>query len=180
MGLDEAILKINEGGEETDAVGYKEIEGSKVWFIGPNLFYHAYLTHNEPEIEFAQKLVTNEEKTVQNTNNAKIEPMTILSQTLEPESKKFTYSAEKATPLLVSFTYSPHWQAFVDGQKIKVYNLENLMALNLPAGNHNVEMKYERKVPPTAFYGNWLSIAAIIILLLPLVVGWFRRKRGQL
>ncbi len=165
IGLDKAFLKTNTDNESTDVLGYKEIKGSKIWFLGPNLFYHAFLTHDQQKITFLGDLIKDNRNT--SVDNREF---IIHDETLETEYKEFTYSANQTTPLLVSFTYSPHWQAYVDGKKIKVYNLENLMGINLPAGSHEVELQYERNNPPTHTIGNWLTIVTLIIILLPFII----------
>jgi len=179
MGLDGSILKMNETGEETDIVGYKEIEGpegtsSKVWFIGGNLYYHAFLTHNDQEIEFIKELIHN---TDVNTDQ-NFPAITFSNQILEPESKKFSYTAEKSTPVLISFTYSPYWKAYLDGQEIKIYRVENLMALDLPAGAHQIEMNYKLGNSPVQKYSSWLNLLFVIIFLsMPLIVRWIIKPR---
>lgn len=179
MGLDGSVLKMNETGEETDIVGYKEIEGpegasSKVWFVGGNLYYHAFLTHNEQEIEFIKEIVHNDNVTTDQNSPT----ITFSNQILEPESKKFSYIAEKSTPVLISFTYSPYWKAYSDGQEIKIYRVENLMALNLPEGDHQIEMKYKLGNSPTQKYSSWLNLFFVIIFLsMPLIIKWIVKPR---
>lgn len=173
MGLDGSVLKMNEAGEETDIVGYKEIEGSKVWFIGGNLYYHAFLTHNDQEIEFIKELIHN---TDVNTDQ-NFPAITFSNQILEPESKKFSYTAEKSTPVLISFTYSPYWKAYLDGQEIKIYRVENLMALDLPEGVHQIEMNYKLGNSPVQKYSSWLNLFCVIIFLLPLIIRWIIKPR---
>ncbi len=169
MGLDGSVLKMNENGEETDLFGYKEIEGNKIWFIGGNLYYHAFLTHNEQEIGLMKGLVYNT-NVVTSQNSPTI---TFSNQILEPESKKFFYTAtaEKSTPVLISYTYSPYWKAYLDGQEIKIYRVENLMALDLPAGTHQVEMNYKLENSPIQKYSSWFNLFFVIIILpLPLII----------
>ncbi|MBM2820502.1 MAG: 6-pyruvoyl-tetrahydropterin synthase related domain [Candidatus Berkelbacteria bacterium] len=171
MGLDGSVLKMNENNEETDIVGYKEIEGpegtsSKVWFIGGNLYYHAFLTHNDQEIEFIKELVHNTDVSPKQNSPT----ITFSNQTLEPESKKFSYMAEESTPVLISFTYSPYWKAYLDGQEIKIYRVENLMALDLPKGAHQIEMNYKLGNSPIQKYSSWLNVFIIIVLSIPLII----------
>lgn len=141
-------------------VGYKNINGNKVWFVGGNLFYHAYLTHNPVEQKFLKEITTGNSDS-ESTKQLKIN---ILSQNLDPEAGKmeFSYSAEEATPLLVSYTISPHWKAYLNGQPIKIYNIDRMMAVNLPAGDNHVMLRYENI--PIHYLAKGTSVATLILL----------------
>ncbi|MDD3268859.1 MAG: hypothetical protein PHX14_06010 [Syntrophomonadaceae bacterium] len=39
-------------------------------------------------------------------------------------------------------TYTPRWKATIDGKPWLVYNTKNLILLKLPAGQHQVKIKY--------------------------------------
>lgn len=139
-------------------VGYKNIDGHKVWFVGGNLFYHAYLTHNSVEQKFLRQITT------VNSKPASLSNIDISSQNLDPEAGKmeFSYKAQEATPLLVSYTISPHWKAYLNGQPIKIYNLDSMMAVNLPAGENYVTLKYENL--PDHYLAIGTTVASLIIL----------------
>lgn len=141
-------------------VGYKNIDGHKVWFIGGNLFYHAYLTHNPVEQDFIKK-ITSENSDSKSADQSKI---SITSQNLDPEAGKmeFSYSAEKTTPLLISYTISPHWKAYLNDQPIKIYNIDSMMAVNLPAGDNYVNLKYENL--PNHYLAKGITVATLILL----------------
>ncbi len=99
--------------------------GNKVWFVGPNIFYHYYLTKDATEQKFINSLIP----TTTKDNPA----VTVQKEDLAPEegSLKFNFTADGPWLGLVSYTYSPHWKAYLDGQPIKIDNLEDLMILDL-------------------------------------------------
>ncbi|HLC38918.1 MAG TPA: 6-pyruvoyl-tetrahydropterin synthase-related protein [Patescibacteria group bacterium] len=150
----------NEDSGLYNLIGYKNVEGHKVWFIGGNLFYHAYLTHDQKEQKFLTGITTGS----LNPASEIISEIEFTSQNLDPEAGilEFNYTAEKNTPVLVSYTISPHWKAYLNGQPLKIYNIDSMMALNLPAGNNNVKLKYENL--PNHNFAKIISIVTLILL----------------
>jgi uncharacterized membrane protein YfhO len=60
----------------------------------------------------------------------------------------------------VSDTYYPGWQAYVDGKRVPILRANWMFrALELPAGAHTVEMRYE----PTGQTAGWV-LAALSLL----------------
>ena len=162
--LDKNLLKLRSRGGTYNILGYKKILGREVYFVGANLFYHAYLNHNKDEIRLLRNLADT-------SRSESSKEISIMKEKIEPEHIKFTYSSSLRLPLLASFTYSPHWEAFLDGKKIKVYNIEDMMFLSLPAGNHNVALKYGPT--PIHFYANSLSLLTLAFL------GWLILKNRK-
>jgi len=153
-------------------VGYKNIDGNKIWFVGGNLIYHAYLTHNKQEQDFIRQLTTQNPSEISSASSE----LEITSQNLDPEAGKmeFTYTAGETAPLLVSYTISPHWKAYLNGQPIKIYNLDSMMALTLPAGNNHVTLKYENL--PDHWLANGITLLTLVILI---YIFYLSRKRGK-
>lgn len=154
-------------------IGYKNISGKKIWFLGGNLIYHAYLDHNKQEQDFIRQLTTGETKSQELSNGTPA--IDINSQNLDPEAGKmeFSYTAQGDAPLLVSYTISPHWKAYLDGKPLKIYNLDAMMALNLPGGSHHVTLKYENLFDHTFAR----SVTAVTIVFLIYLYFASRKKR---
>lgn len=151
-GIDEPLA--HQKGEENDNTfflsGFKRVEGGKVLFLGPNLFYHVYLTHNEEAIKKLAKALLNPQDKLAKADRAKglddglyQENPEINSQSVEPAKLEFKYKSSDDFPALVSYVYSPHWKAYLDGKPVKVSNLEDLMLVILPAGEHSLKLLYE-------------------------------------
>jgi uncharacterized membrane protein len=167
LGLDRSMATIEEKTQALGAIGYKELAEGRPILVGVNLFYHAFLTHDPKELKLVNALVRSEKKP--------IEPMIKIEQGLmEPEHIKFEYQAEKGLPLLVSFAYSPHWKAWLDGRPINIFSIEDLMAISLPEGKHRVEFKYSNT--PIHYVGNSISFLAIVVLV---VLVWRDRKGAR-
>ena len=81
--------------------------------------------------------------------------------------------------VVTTIPYSAGWRATVDGQEVPVDSwLEVFCALDLPAGEHRVELTYQ---PPGAALGGILSTIGVgIFLILWAVLLWrgHRRERG--
>jgi len=66
--------------------------------------------------------------------------------------------------LLLADTYYPGWTADVDGQPTTIYRADvSIRGIRLPKGRHQVRFAYD---PPGFFSGLWISICAIVVLLL--------------
>ncbi|MCJ7804143.1 YfhO family protein, partial [Patescibacteria group bacterium] len=65
-----------------------------------------------------------------------------------------------------------------DGQEVKIYRVENLMALDLPPGTHQIEMNYKLENSPIQKYSSWLNVFCVIIFLsMPLIIRRFVKPR---
>lgn len=169
LGMDEAVATIGGEGEFYGLIGYKNIPEGKILFAGPNLFYHAFLTHDSRELQLTGQLLEPKRKTARYQ-------VEVEQELLEPEHIKFRYTSDGKFPLLVSFAYSPHWKAWLDGKPIKVFNLEDLLALSLPEGEHTVELKYTNTA--IHYVGNSISLLALVLLgwLFWLDASWLKRQ----
>ena len=78
------------------------------------------------------------------------------------DSRNLSLKVRMSAPgyLVVADTFYPGWQAYVDGQARPVLRANWLFrALELPAGEHSVEMRYE-----PAFWGaGWLLALLAVV-----------------
>ena len=154
FGLDKALATTDRD-FATAVIGYKKVYGKKVWFLGPNFFYHTFASHNPKQIQFLNKLIS--------TNKANRQSdYEIYDESIKAEKSTFSYKSSSNLPLIMSFAYSPHWKAYLNGKPIEVVNLEDLIFLNLPAGSNKVEIKYENT--PVHFYGKTLSVLTLLFI----------------
>lgn len=152
FGLDKVILRLKYKGKSYDVLGYKQFEKGRVYFLGGNLFYNVYLTRNKAGLKLIQNLTAT---TGRNQPTAQIS-----EEKLSPEYYRFSYNSKDDLPLLVSFAWSSHWKAYVDGRTTKTYNMEDLIFLTVPKGKHVVEVKYESI--PIHFFANSISVLALL------------------
>lgn len=93
---------------------------------------------------------------------------TIVLKSNNPNSLEFEVSGEEKGFLVISEIYYPEgWKAFLDGNEIPVYKINHLLrGLEIPAGNHNLEMVFQ---PATYFAGLkmvWTGDIIIIVMLI--------------
>jgi hypothetical protein len=93
-----------------------------------------------------------------------------------------TYHSQSATNGFAVFSevfYDKGWKAFVDGKETPIVKVNYVLrGLALPAGNHNIEFKFE----PQGYYTGKTAatVAAIVLLLLIVAAGYFTwRSRKQ-
>ncbi|MDI6735664.1 MAG: YfhO family protein [bacterium] len=108
------------------------------------------------------------------------------SKIQNPKTKILDYQPEKVIIkttlnkngfLVLSDTYYPGWQVFVDGKREKLYCADYILrAVYLGAGEHLVEFRYS----PLSFrLGSIISIATLIILLINIGFICFIRPIGK-
>ncbi|MGY3091425.1 hypothetical protein ACVWYF_004492 [Hymenobacter sp. UYAg731] len=85
-----------------------------------------------------------------------------------PDELKYRYNATQAGLVVFSeIYYADGWQAFIDGKPVPHIRADYVLrALQVPAGAHTIEFKFE---PKSYAVGNGVSLAASIALLLVLV-----------
>ena len=98
-----------------------------------------------------------------------------------PDELKYRYNATHDGLVVFSeIYYADGWQAFIDGKPVPHLRADYVLrALQVPAGAHTIDFKFE---PKAYAVGNGVSLAASIALLLALVgagVYVARRKREE-
>src|SRR5258708_1188199 len=147
-------------GKNIAALGYKQLDEGCVYFLGLNWVTHIFSTKDSA----ATALLANffdRAKPYQKLD----QPALSLTQFSSPaDNWDFTYHSDKNTLAIVSETWSRHWQVSVDNHAQPIYNHENLIALQLPAGTHHVQFTY---LPtPIQWLGVGLTAVAGVLLLL--------------
>ncbi|GAA3959625.1 YfhO family protein [Hymenobacter antarcticus] len=97
-----------------------------------------------------------------------------------PDELKYRYNATQAGLVVFSeIYYADGWQAFIDGKPVPHIRANYVLrALQVPAGAHTIDFKFE---PKSYAVGNGVSLAASIALLLALlgVAGYVARRRER-
>jgi hypothetical protein len=76
-----------------------------------------------------------------------------------------TISAAQPTTLVFEWFYFPGWEAQIDGQgaALRPTNPEGLIALDVPEGEHQVRLSFERT--PVRRYAEWVSVLSLVVLI---------------
>lgn len=170
LGLDQSLVR-SPGLDNFSVLGYKNVDGGQVTFVGMNFFYHAFLTHDNNELEFIGSLIGK-------NNNPSDTGFQSTNEIIQSNKLEFDIQNDQERYVFLSFAYSPHWRAYLDGKEIKIRVLEDLMALKIPAGSHHLEVKYGS----TAVMDfSWIITISTLILLLGMIVtsDYFSNKQGR-
>ncbi|MBI5326669.1 MAG: YfhO family protein [Ignavibacteriae bacterium] len=100
-------------------------------------------------------------------------------QCIRYENNNFEYKVSLKEPSIVFFSeiWYPAWKAYIDGKPAKVYRANYCFrALAVPAGNHNIEMKYESD---TFFAGMYISAITLILSIITLIICLIAEKKKE-
>lgn len=62
----------------------------------------------------------------------------------QPNFLEYDVQTEKDAIMVFGEMYYPDWKAYIDGKEVKIYKANNsFRAIEVPAGNHTIEMKYQ-------------------------------------
>ena len=93
------------------------------------------------------------------------------------ELKYESSSNENQFAVFSEIYYKEGWNAYVDGESAKIYQVDYVLrGLEIPAGKHSIEFKFE---PTVIKKGNTITLLSYAFLLL-IPIGWFlidRRKK---
>ena len=92
---------------------------------------------------------------------------------------RISYTAESSDDgfLVMSEVYDPGWSAFLDGEQVPLYPTDvGLRGIVLPAGSHDVELRYQ---PLSLRLGFAVTVIAHVVLLAVLLNGAWWSIRGR-
>ena len=159
--LDEVLLSLENDGEIYPVLGYKNVGEGRVWFVGFNLLYWLESQGYWDATQSIVSLILRDENVYQDL----VLPSLPLSnkETIDGELS-FDYTLDQDQYVILSQTYFPRWKAYLDGQPITIENHQHLIAFDLPAGQHHLELIYEpySTISMVAFVVSGLGIIAIM------------------
>lgn len=117
---------------------------------------------------------------IKNTAFAKDSTATITLENYKPNYLKYvSNNSNEGLAVFSEMYYAKGWNAYIDGKKSDHIRVDYVLrALNIPAGKHTVEFKFEPQVVKT---GSTITLISSIVILLLLVGGiYFERKKKEL
>lgn len=98
------------------------------------------------------------------------------------DNDAISYQSNSNTPGLAIFSevFYKDWNAYIDGKKVEVFKANYVLrGLNIPAGNHKIDFKFEPQVYQTSkmlsTIFNWLLIAILLVV----AFLWYKRGNKQ-
>jgi hypothetical protein len=178
FGLDHVYYKLiqNDGRLENDIIGTKRAGNGEVIFIGEHLsqYLKAVYARNwgVPKTDSGYPECTDEIKTLFEDifttygvdKNFWPDSFPTKNADWTYKGVNFEYSSTKAQEMTLSVTYTPRWKASLDGKPIPVGQRENLVTLDLPAGDHEVKLVYG--LTKYGIAGYIISLAGLLLFIL--------------
>ncbi|MDI1303677.1 MAG: YfhO family protein [bacterium] len=123
-------------------------------------------------------IVNNKEFQIKNKAFAKDSSATITLDSYKPNHLKYTSNnANDGLAVFSEMYYGKGWNAFIDGKKVDHIRVDYVLrGLQIPAGKHSIEFKFEPQVIKT---GSTITLISAVGMLLLLIGGvYFERKKG--
>ena len=123
-------------------------------------------------------IVNNKEFQIKNMAFAKDSSATITLDSYKPNHLKYTSNnTNEGLAVFSEMYYGKGWNAFIDGKKADHIRVDYVLrGLQIPAGKHSIEFKFEPQVIKT---GSMITLISAVGMLLLLVGGiYFERKKG--
>jgi hypothetical protein len=151
------------------------------WFVSKVKIFNTA----DEEMNALDKLKTKEEATfvkpklvkkAYNFNTGKDSTATIQMVSYKPNHLKYVSTNSQAGFGVFSEIYYPKgWIATIDGKESEIYNVNYVLrGLQIPAGKHTIEFKFEPQVVKT---GSMISLVSSILILLLIGFGIFTWKK---
>lgn len=158
----------------------EEANGS-AWFI---LHLKAVNTSNE-EIQALGDLNTKQEAVILSESGSEqtfLVDSTATIKVLEYEPNYIKYESSNANAGFAVFSemyYGEGWKATIDGKEASILRVNYaLRGLNVPAGNHTIEFRFEPEVVQKGGTIALLSSMALVLLLIGAIFYGFKRKEA--
>lgn len=121
-------------------------------------------------------IVNTKEFTIQNKNFVKDAAAVITLDTYKPNHLTYTSSnANAGLALFSEMYYAKGWKAYVDGKETPIFRADYVLrAIEIPAGKHKVEFKFEPQVVQT---GSTIALMSSIGMLVLLVGGIYLERK---
>lgn len=136
-----------------------------------------YVNNANEEIESLHKVMPAKVAVVDKKFAEQVKPVAVSDSlrfvklvAYEPNDLKYEVSSEKGGVVVFSEIYYPGWQAYIDGVEAPHGRADYILrAMNVPAGKHTVEFKFDPKslhmTETIAFVALGLLAMAVLLLL---------------
>ncbi|MGL5112312.1 MAG: YfhO family protein [Flavobacterium sp.] len=163
------IIQTNKEGKEFPTVNPNA--NGNAWFVGQLREVATADEEMKALDRFDSKnvaIVNTKEFAIPNKNIVKDSLANIVLNTYQPNHLAYTSNNQNAGLALFSeMYYAKGWKAFVDGKETPIYRADYVLrAIEIPAGKHTIEFKFEPQVVQTGSTITFISSVVILILLI--------------
>ena len=164
-GLDGELLTVVDiNGRERPVLGFKDINEGRVYYLGFGWLIHAVTERDQAALSLVDTFFDRAAP----SRDIHLSPLDISNFVPSSDHWGFDYNLDVAGPVLISETWSPHWRITVDDEPIDVNVHENLILVDLPAGEHRVSINYGST--PIQWFGLGITLLALLLVAVAL---WF-------
>jgi len=168
MGLDEIDISFSYYGNKAPVYGYKLINGKKVAFLGFNIPYHSFLTYDPNALNLIKEIFGLQP----GYTPERLIPLKDYQASNRGYS--MTYHLDRDINAILPIAALDGIQVQLDGVPCNAGRYENLLELKLPAGDHKIDILFEKT--PVYKWGAGMSGLFTFILISVLVLIYFWKK----
>lgn len=161
QGLDKTIVSFEHLGKTVAVLGYKEIEGNRIYFTGANIIYHTFLTGDPAGLNLLQEIFGLPYGYVPQKTIA------FTEYTVTRNGYSLRYGTDKDIEAIIPISALEGFEIRIDGEFTVHTTFENLIRLNLPAGEHIIEIKITE--PPIYRWGKVVTAISTALFILYVV-----------
>ncbi|GAP62004.1 hypothetical protein ARMA_0427 [Ardenticatena maritima] len=166
QGLSGDVATTSYIGEKATLVGYKDVDGGRVWFVGYNLFFYTLARGDVDAIHLL------EEATGLTAHALPVvHPVPLQAYKAGTFGYRFTYTLETPQTLFVPIAAHDRWALTLDDAPSAYQSYERLLVMDAPAGTHQVALRFQP--PPIYTVGRLVSLAGVVFLF---VLLWYVRR----
>lgn len=153
------------------------------WHSFPDQYYNNYPDEYRIELYFLPR------ELIKNFDKLQLEPVSVIEgkgevRLLKKHNNLMEVQANLSQESKIQFHifYFPGWELKVSGKKWPIitnqHNLEGIIVSSLPAGNHQLSLKFTET--PIRLISDLLSLGSFILLFLILIFKFLKRLKPQL
>lgn len=167
QGLDKVLYSFDYMGRTAALLGYKNVGSGKVYFLGSNIIYHAFLTKDPTAIDLLKNILG------LNDQYPRIKTIPLIDYRVNQDGYSLKYDNQNEIDAILPLASIQGFNVKIDGQPARYSTFENLIRLNLPAGYHSIEISLGK--PDIYYIGMTLTALSVFLILLYLYL--FRERR---
>ncbi|MCL4441259.1 MAG: 6-pyruvoyl-tetrahydropterin synthase-related protein [Firmicutes bacterium] len=154
--LDGVELEFKYYGNQAPIFGYKLVNGNKVWFFGGNIIYHSFLSGDPQALNLLRDILGLRT----DYTAGKVIPLTHYHA--NERGYEMGYRSDRDFEAVVPVAAMDGIKVEVDGKSVPPAKFENLLQVNLPAGNHEITICIEKT--PIYLWGAVLSSVSVVLI----------------
>ena len=168
QGLDASTVTFGHLEQEGTAIGYRGVDGGRVWFLGLNLPFHSMLTKDPAGIALLEGLLGLEAGALSQRQEVPLKQYRAGS-----DGYTFDYTMAEGNLLAVPIARHDGTTLSIDGRTTELLPLGSVTHFWAPAGTHTVRIGFQ----PTPIYKFGLAATGLALLLMGAVLIHMGRRR---